>query len=495
MKTIEIIKTSDVAGLVTKMTDTVEVKMGRNKMIKAIVLLSLLILKLNFSSSLVQARVLTNVEIYKRCYGQLTQSFLPPNDAVLAQIKSGSKQPAAACTELLDKAKFRTSDGNRLNTPTDPVSILVLNNMYQVHQTFFLSNVLTETTFESSIAGMKGIYDPGEPALYYTKALFDSATPVDYVVTANVNLRADRTGNAPTISAQGENRSNSTFAGSGNFSWASVGQLLGVTVTGDLPITSSFGNANIGTTRGGGILGSPAYLMSTVNEFPDFKATSATMPRKWAKAVLSDFLCRELPVARLADTNSFVDPSPNAIAFRQESSCTQCHASMDRLSGVNRNFKYLVVRNNVNLNISGGFFPVTHPTTPTLDGNAWPSVVTANYYQRPTLGVLYYRDYKGGLVNQNLVNIPDLGAKLTQQEDFYICAAKRYYKYFMGVDVDIMDPQDPRYRNKGSDMALHKSKVVELGLALKTNKSLRTLIDNIFKSDLYKQSNLGIQGQ
>lgn len=496
MKPKTIVKTS-VARVVPnmEMTDTIEFKMGRSKMIKGIIVLSLLILELNFSSSIVQARVLTNVEIYKRCYGQLTQSFLPPNDAVLAQIKAGSKQPATACTELLDKAKFRTSDGNRLNTPTDPISILVLNSMYQVHQTFFLSNALTETTFENSVAGMKGMYDPGEPALYYTKALFDSATSFDYVVTANVNLRADRTGNAPTVSTEGENRSNSTFAGSANFTWASIGQLLGVTVTGDMPITSTFGNANIGATRGGGILGSPTYLMTTVNEFPEFKATASAMPRKWAKSVLSDFLCRELPVARLSDTNSFVDSSANAIGFRQEASCTQCHASMDRLSGVNRNFKYLVIRPNVNINISGGYFPVTHPTTASLDGTAWPSVVTTNYYQRPTLGVLYYRDYKGGLVNQNLTSIPDLGTKLTQQEDFYVCAAKRYYKYFMGVDVDIMDPEDPRYRNKGSDMAVHKAKVVELGLALKTNKSLRTLIDNIFKSDLYKQSNLGIQGQ
>lgn len=473
----------------------IETKMGRNKMVKGMVTLSLLMLELIYSPNISQARVLTNVEIYKRCYGQLTQNFLPPTDAVLAQVKTGTKQAAVACTELLDRAKFRVSDGNRLNNPTDPTAILVLNTMNQVHQTFFLSTTLTETTFENSIAGMKGMYDPGEPALYYTKALFDSATSIDFIVTANVNLRADRTGNAPAISSEGENRSNSIFAGNANFSWASIGQLLGVTVTGNMPVTSTFGNANIGATRGGGILGSSTYLLETVNEFPDFKATSLAMPRKWAKSVLSDFLCRELPVARLADTSSFVDASANANGFRQEASCTQCHASMDRLSGVNRNFGYQVVRPNVNLNISGGFFPITYPTSSTQDGNAWPSVPTANYYQRPTIGVLYYRDYKGNLVNQTLTSIPDLGVKLTQQEDFYICAAKRYYKYFMGVDVDTIDPQDARYRNKGTEMALHKSKVVELGLALKTNKSIRTLIDNIFKSDLYKQSNLGIQGQ
>lgn len=494
MKKSKVVRASSIQTVIMGMADIMEIKMGRNKMIRGMVTLSLLLFELSFFPSVGQARVLNNIEIYKRCYAQLTQTFLPATDSILAQVKAGTKTAAVACTELLDRAKFRVSDGNRLNNPTDPLAIMVLNTMNQVHQTFFLAPTLAENSFENSVTGMKGIYDPGEPALYYTKALFDSATPVDYIVTANVHLRADRTGNAPAISSEGENRSKSTFVGSSNFTWASIGQLLGVTPTGNLPITSSFGNANIGETRGGGILGSPTYLLETVNEFSDFKATALAMPRKWAKSVISDFLCRDLPVARLADTNSFVDPSPSAIGFRQEASCTQCHASMDRLSAVNRNFKYLVVRPNVDLSILGGLFPVTHATTPSLDGNAWPSVPTANYYQRPTIGVLYYRDYKGSLVNQSLTSIPDLGAKLTTQEDFYICAAKRYYKYFLGVDVDIMDPQDARYKNKGADMAAHKSKVIELGLALKTNKSLRTLIESIFKSDIYKQSHLGIQG-
>lgn len=474
--------------------DTIEFKTGRNKMNRALVGLSLLLLKLSFFPSIGQTRVLTNVEIYKRCYGQLTQTFLPPTDDILAQVKSGSKTPAAGCTELLDRAKFGVSDSNRLNNPSDPKAILVLNTMNQVHQTFFLSPSLAESTFENSIAGMKGIYDPGEPALYYTKALFDSSTKVDYVVTANVNLRADRTGNNPTVSSEGDNQSKSTFAGNANFSWASIGQLLGVKVTGDMAVTSTFGNANIGATRGGGILGSPTYLLETVNEFPDFKATSQAMPRKWAKSVLSDFLCRELPVARLSDTNSFVNSSSTAIGFRQESSCTQCHASMDRLAAVNRNFKYQVIRPTGDLSVLGGFFPVTYPTTSTLDGSEWPSVADNNYYKRSTLGVLYYRDYTGALVNKNITSIQDLGSKLADQPDFYICVAKRYYKYFMGVEVDTFDPEDPRYRNKGTDMAIHRAKVVELGLDLKANKSLRTLINNIFKSDLYKQSHLGING-
>jgi hypothetical protein len=297
------------------------------------------------------------------------------------------------------------------------------------------------------------------------------------------------------VSTEGIDRVNNIFGADVNFSWASIGNLMGVKPTGDMLVNSSVGSAKIGATRGGGILGSSIYLLETVNEPTSFAANSFTMPRKWAKSVLSDFLCRDLPVARLTDTNSFVDTNPAAHEFRQSSSCTQCHASMDRLAAVNRNFKYQLIGGNGVADPTGGVFPVTYPTTATLDGSVWPSVVTANYNLRPTLGVLYYRDYNGGLVSQNLASIADLGTKLAAQDDFYICAAKHYYQYFVGVNVDIMDPMDGRYRNKGTDMTAHKNNVISLGLALKTNQSLRTLINSIFNLGVYKRSDLGVQGQ
>lgn len=458
-------------------------------------LMSFIVAGVSFYSFKGEARYLSNVEIYKRCHAQLSQQAVRYNDAVLAQVKLGTKAPITACMELLDRAKFNTSDGNYLNTPSDPMAINILNTMNQVHQTFFQSSTLTENSFSNSVEGMKGIYDPGEPALFYTKALFDSATSFNYVVTANVNLRADRTGNNPANSTQGSARTSSTFNADPDFSWASIGQLLGVKPTGNMSITSAYTPTtfNAGETRGGGILGTPTYLLETVNEPENLKANSLTMPRKWAKSVISDFLCRELPVARLVDTNSFVDTSATSHEFRKSQSCTQCHASMDRLAAVNRNFKYVDIRPDP-LTISGGVFAVKWTTNTALNGSEWPASVKTDYAERPTLGVLYYRDYLGTLVNQPISSISDLGAKLATQNDFYICAAKRYYQYFTGVNVDIMDPSDFRIRNKGTDMAYHKNNVVSLGLALKANQSLRTLINSIFNLDIYKKSDLGIQG-
>lgn len=462
-------------------------------MTQKLLILNVILILLGTLPSVSRARILNNVEVYRRCYTQLTQKAVPPKDPVLLQIKAGSKLPVAACMELLDRAKFRTSDGNRLDNPTDPLAITVLNTMNQVHQTFFLITDLAETSFVNTISGMKGMYDPGEPALYYTKALFDTSSSFSSIVTSNIYLRADRTTNNPTVSTENINMSASIFVADPDFSWASIGNLLGVTPTGARNIASTKGAADMGATRGGGILGMPTYLLETVNEpANNFRANSFTMPRKWAKSVISDFLCRELPIARLSDTDGFVDRSANAHPFRQESACTQCHASMDRMAAVNRNFQYLNLRPD-SFVLSGGTFATTYPTNSGLDGTAWPSIITTNYYQRPTIGVLFYRDYQGVLVNQTITSISDLGAKLATKDDFYICAAKHYYQYFTGVNVDILDPQDARNRNKGPAMEIHKTNVVNLGLALKSNQSLRTLINSIFNLDVYKRSDLGIQ--
>jgi hypothetical protein len=438
--------------------------------------------------------MLNNVEIYRRCYAQFTQRALPFNDTRLAQIRAATKTPQAACMEVLDLAKFDTT-GNRLVNGGNPVALSVLNAMNQLHQTFFMVTDLPPLAGGNILAGLRSTYDPGEPALFYTKALFDSATQFKFVVTTNVNLRADRSGNAPVVSTENIDRSRSLFAANGSFRWASKGELLGVEPTGEFLVTSTLGNARIGLSRGGGVLGSPAYLLETVNEVTNFAANTATMPRRWAKSVFKDFLCREFPVARLVDTSSFVNMSATAHEFRQAASCTQCHASMDRLAAVNRNFRYQVLGGNAQTDLVGGIFPVTYATNATLDGNPWPAFVTADYNLRPTVGVLYYRDYLGNLVDLTLSGIPDLGAKLAMQNDFYICAAKHYYKYFTGVDVDVLDPTDSRYRNKGNDMNIHKNNVVNLGIGLKTHQSLRTLINNILSLEAYKRSDLGIVGQ
>jgi len=458
------------------------------------------IFSLALISELASARTISNVEVFRRCYAQLTQQSIKYNDDLLNQVRVGSKTPAVACMEVLDRAKFVANGGNSLlvagNGDYDGLGAKVLNMMNQLHQTFFLERNFQLGFDPEFLVGLQGIYDPGEPALFYTKALFGNQR-VDSVMKSNENLRANRTDNNPANGPlNGTAKAETIFAGDSNFTWAPVGSLLGVSPTGLMPFGAQLKNSNAtvnaGATRGGGILGSPAYLLETVKEDKDFLSNTLKMPRKWAKAVFADFLCRQLPVID-GNTSSnkyldqFVEAGNGVHEFRKSASCVQCHASMDRLAGVNRNFKYLyqssrgATGNDV---IFGGIFPVTVATN-TTSAYSWPATVDNKYSAKSTRGVLYYKNSDGKLVDEPLVSISDLGVKLAAQDDFYYCAAKRYYKYFTGVDVNFMNTT-PSALTKS-----HFDNVRNLGLNLKKNQSLRTMINNIINLPAYKQSMIG----
>jgi hypothetical protein len=428
----------------------------------------------------VEAGDLNAVELYRRCFAQLTQNQFPVNDSVYLQVKANKKNPITACLELVDKAKLvKVKDGYRLSNPKDFLAVTVLNTMYQLHQTFFMNKTL------DFLGSQSGFFDEAEPALFYTLALFGPSTKVSSILTLDSNLVADRTENNPKLSSDGYFLSDLSQPSTANLIWASKGNLIGVVNNKKITLVTNEDikrKVDLFTSRGGGIIGTPTYLMESVQENFIFKADSFKIPRKWAKAVFSDFLCRYLPVVNYEDAKTYVVNDSAAHAFRRSESCTLCHASMDRMAAVNRNFKY----DQYFLTSS------TYPTTITKGGTDWPAVVTENYSSQPTNGVLYFRNYKGNLVNQTVTSIKDLGAKITNQDDFFICAAKRYYQYFTGVDVDVFNPQDSRFRNKGTDMQKHQQNVVKLGLDLKKHQSLKTLIKDILNLPVYKSSNLGI---
>ncbi len=445
-----------------------------------------------FMASGAEARNLSSLELFRRCYGQVTQKLPKHNDPLLLQVKSGTKTPVAACLEVLNHALFAGTGGNRLANTSDPLAVQVLNTFNQLHQSWFIAKELPTLDFP---LGLLSTNDPGEPSLYFTKALFSTGVPVSYVLTGNENLRADRVTNNPATSTYGITEAQTVFAGSPNYSFASIGSLLGVKPTGNLPVTAGVQTGNLGATRGGGVLGSATYLLTTVSEPIDFSANTATMPRKWARDIFHDFLCRDLPVIRPADSVAFVSSLAAANEFRKSAACTQCHASMDRMAAVNRNFKYHSIPQTgagTPSFLSGGLFVDVFPTNPALNGDEWPAVPTPGYNTRPTHGVLYYRDYTGVLVNKPVTSIANLGLTLSQSNDFYLCLAKRYYEYFIGVSVDIFDPLDPRYRNKGDVMNTHHQNVINLGLSLKASQSLPKLIQNILNLPIYRTSNSGV---
>jgi hypothetical protein len=83
-------------------------------------------------------------------------------------------------------------------------------------------------------------------------------------------------------------------------------------------------------------------------------------------------------------------------------------------------------------------FPHTITDQPTLTGPAfWPHQPDDKLHRRPASGRLLFRNIRGVYVSAQVNSFEELGAAIRSREDFYACAAKRYFEYFTGVDVNI----------------------------------------------------------
>lgn len=260
-----------------------------------------------------------------------------------------------------------------------------------------------------------------------------------------------------------------------------------------LPPIQLTGNA------GGGFLGNHNYLLTTFQQADENYVPNGALltNRTWARAVLSDALCRELPVVREADVQQFVIPA-SAVPFRQLAACNACHATTDRMAGLIRGVRYNQLDSQQQDSPLPDLFGIfaMHLINPSLPAdNSWSDQASTNYTKRTPSGRLYFRNYQGVLVDQVVNSIEEFGTALRQQNDYYGCFAKRYYNYFMGIDVLLGDPGSPNYPELNPTEIYHRAKVIELADRLKIHKSLRQLILEILALPEYRMSDNGASYQ
>jgi len=450
------------------------------------------------------AETLSNVAVFYRCYAHLTQRRPAYNDPLTIAVRSGARDPISACLEVLDHARF-TQAGQTQIDPNDPLAITVLQTIHKLHSSWFLNKDIVDIDNENP---SRDIFDTSAPALYFTRALFGGSVPVDTVLTDTQTIRAIRTGenltSDPLTRGPSSNYvyTSSIFSGNAGFKFAGKGDLLGYEVLGLQTSSYSYslntqtvsGSVDLGRHYGGGLLGHPVYLLANVQQLDDFRSDGAILtPRKFARAIFSDLFCRSIPVVRDSDIGEFV-VTTSTIPFRNAASCVRCHATIDRMAFSIRNFQYNSPGFN-ELMLLGVNMPQMY--TPNLSPEVgWPSVADRDFYRRPPNGVLFYRNYNGDLINLPVNGLHDLGLKLAQQEDMHICTAKRYYRYFTGIDVFVGDMGDTSTGVTLTEAELsHRNQVISLGRNLKSHQSLRQLIQDILSLPIYKESNFGVTGQ
>ncbi|MBX3020224.1 MAG: hypothetical protein KF799_00995 [Bdellovibrionales bacterium] len=457
-------------------------------MMKAFASISILAL-VTTAPSAPAAEQLSNVALYYRCYAQITQLRVPAADARLAAVKAGTKDPIAACLEVLDSARLTAASGTTLGNSGDTVAQAVLRTFQGLHYSWFTAKqyVLLVNSSPSWTNATYDVFDPSSPALYYTKALFDPNASYKDVITSADNLRPVRTVASPTRGVY-SGQSQGSFASGATTPLVPTGVLLGAAPSGVL----TAGGLEVGTTAGGGYLGTIPYIQTTVAGDVNFAIDGAVnTPRRWGRALFQDVLCRPLPVARTADVTSLVVAGAQA-PFRQSAACTKCHASMDRAASVIRNFKYFSVTTDGAAHSAVG---IKFSASSVAAETSWPATGDSSFSKRPTNGTLFYRSYDGTLINTPVTSVADIGAKLANYDDFYICAAKRYFQYFTGINADIGDLNDPDYGHtlSAADLAVRQT-VIDLGKKLRSTQKTRLLIEDILKLPQYRSSDFGLAG-
>ena len=212
------------------------------------------------------------------------------------------------------------------------------------------------------------------------------------------------------------------------------------------------------------------------------------MSRRWSQAVYNNLLCRSLPVLRTGDAALYLETktTPATPPFRTSNSCMRCHGGMDPMAGAIRNI-------NSATSSDGGTNGLAM-VVQTANGGLAPESGFVDsdpqFYQRPPNGRLVFRSYDGTFVNIPVNGIGALGTAVASTNDFYVCAAKRYFQFFTGINVNLQDVGDTTNPPLSSEDLAYRNQVIALGLQLKKDQSLPNLIQSIFASSLYRTSSL-----
>jgi len=448
-------------------------------------------------------RTLSPIELYSRCRAHLTQTPVPLSNP---PAPTSISQAVGLCMQLLTQiTKTQDPTTGAVKNPSSD-TIAVLRTMDEFHRTTFFPNddLLAATT----VATTRQIKDETEPALFYDLALFFDPIFSDILTSPYNGIEALRGPNLtpaaviPNFYTTQKVLIPSPFSVT-NGGGVQVGDLLGVqfidsvNLKYNMSATTSANQTfylhqfpNTFPSVGGGILGNLTYLELTLGRAVTDKMDGGILqPRRWSKAVFHDLLCRDLPTLRVGDpsTLQLVEPAsvigPLTPPFRQESSCMQCHGAMDPMASTVRSYSYYnTLYKSTNGTGQGGYGnylfsdPVSKAKESGLytDNDGFPYVdKDISFYQRPPNGMLRYRSYDGTLIDVPVLGAAGLGSAIANtnnssgNNDFYVCAASRYFRYFTGINANLADIQDPANQITLSTAETYYRKlVVSLGALL-----------------------------
>jgi hypothetical protein len=534
-------------------------------------------------SSGADALPLSEIQIFYKCYGMMTNSSPAPGHHALLMVQQGTWTGVQGCMWVFDRATLIQSGVNFGKTTgeispqystdaTDALSLLKTFNNF--HKKWFSNTNLDDGIGFTFTRSPDDIFSASESAAHISRILFTPGANYRDLVTGTRSIWEMRDG-APTIAyptdpnfGQVAGHITNVLSNGGyfhNFRSGFISPEVGYgpisaenftphllevgTLHGFRSLTETEMNQrvitafttdttdNVGSQYsnlfentayrenlevqylrpyGGGILGTPSFLILNLGaEYRDAGYPRSDggirMWRRPGRSIHTDLMCRTLPTLTAADAVAFVRPA-STVPFRTNTSCMQCHATIDNIAGAFRNFAIGSdhnfagldgVPNHAAIPMRAEFATlVSHPTIiidpsthlrRSLHDGAAVSYAPAEadifgsdrdyiFFRRPPNGKFMTRDYAGHLISEDVQGVEQLGQAIATVDDYYICAASRYFKFFTNFEASLLDvpnasPGEIRARNY----------VISLGLQLKQSQNLRTTIQDIISSDFFKE--------
>ena len=488
-------------------------------------------------------RSLSEKEILARCYAQLTGQRLSVGDPLWTRLKS--QAAGQVCASLIDEVQLGAN--GLLTQSANPLHRRILKQFQDIHRSWFPAQWPIDGNSSELYFGTLDIYDASEPALFVTLSLFSQQfSPYQNVLRGSNSLYAVRdpaTINGSALGSSGFPRPSKILIGDdlpadqmlpvgvlstsavttqdGGNGYASIptpliqmGAMTGIQVwSNETPVPtlwtgSSSPSAQVNApgilspqalhkSYGGGALGSAPFLLLNFGHSYDYVSNGTTkLPRRVIMTAMNSFLCLPGPFAREGDVSSYLvsESDPQAAPFRKSVSCLRCHVTLDSAA---LTLRHLQLGTTTNISPVSGIRSPAMVVSAASDAGAmdWPVHPTPSFNRTSPTGRVIFRSVTGGLVSQQVGNLEGLGQALSTTDDYYACAASRYFKYFTGIDVHLFDPQDPANQSSMTGMndkdREYRQYVLGLGKELQTTQSLKTLVKHILQSGYYRRAAYG----
>ncbi len=437
--------------------------------------------------------------VFKRCYEQMVREPIDINNSLFKEVANGERTGSNACISLLRQARLSQSSGKRFYDAGQAQK--VFNTFYDFHVSWFGPRNLTSSVgFDAT--RQESVQDVNQPSYYLMKALFGEGVPYSYILTADESLKSIRSTSDKFVTNIKFRYPKSQYVTKGQVKGIDVhsSETVGKEIGPVRQRQTTTGNFNIFEHQGAGVLGSQSYLLLNAGERLPYRTDGGhkTM-RTLSKNFFSQVMCRELPAVRLDDAISYVASNESSLPFRNGVTCMQCHSTIDPFAWTGRKIYSTLSDGNTygnNKTDMRSLYISKFRGTEINDGpvDTWPDNSPSDFYKRTPYGRLFYRSFDGTLVDQTVNGMDELGDALAQQEAPYVCAAKRYFQFFTGVDANVGDIDHILSETELTEKErYYRNFVIKLGKELKEHQSLETMFKRIFSSKAYVAPGLGVE--